>query len=63
MKIYKLKFQTEQQAIDFFESVKEGLIEVAKADQLEIEYDIIHTNENIISEFEVFPKIVKHNFL
>ena len=63
MKVYKLKFENEQQAIDFFESVKEGLIECVCVDFAENEYDMIHENENIFTIFEVFPTLIKHNFL
>ena len=65
MKVYKLKFENEQQAIDFFESVKEGLIDVARVEEkIDLfEYDIIHANENIITIFEVTPTVIKHNFL
>lgn len=63
MKVYKLKFESETQAIDFFESIKDGLIECVCVDYYEIEYDMIHENENIVTEFEVTPTIIKHNFL
>ena len=63
MKVYKLKFESETQAIDFFESVKEGLIECVCVDFTENEYDMIHAKENIITIFEVTPTVIKHNFL
>jgi hypothetical protein len=63
MRIYKLKFESNEQALDFFESIKDGLIECVEVDNVENEFDIIHENENLITTFEVFPTIIKHNFL
>ena len=63
MRIYKLKFKSNEQALDFFESIKDGLIECVEVDNVENEFDIIHENEKLITTFEVFPHTIKHNFL
>lgn len=55
MKLYKLKFESIEQGLAFIETLREGLI--GEPIYLgENEFDIVHENENLVLEFEVFPK-------
>ena len=62
---YKLKFGNHEQAQEVFESVKDiWYCDPALVDYDKVEYDIILKQESeILNEFEVFPKVIKFNFL
>ena len=62
---YKLKFETHEKAREVFEIVKDiWYCEPALVDYDEVEYDIVLKEESeILNEFEVFPNVIKFNFL
>lgn len=65
MKIYKLKFETLEQAIEILESVKDlwHSFPVQIPNDTNVLFDIILSEESeILNEFEVTPTIIKHNF-
>lgn len=65
MKVYKLKFSNEKEAQEIKEQIQEGLLEWVCVDSVKMEADVLHKNEKleILKDFEVFPKVIKHNFL
>ena len=65
MKIYKLKFETLEQAIEKLELVKDlwACNPVQIPHDTNVLFDIILSEDSeILNEFEVFPTIIKHNF-
>ena len=65
MKIYKLKFETLEQAFEILESVKDlwACNPVQIPHDTNVLFDIILSEESeFLNEFEVFPTIIKHNF-
>jgi hypothetical protein len=65
MKEYKLKFESNEQAVAILDSLidKWECLPVI-VDYEKFEYDIILSEESeILKPFEVFPTIIKHNFL
>ena len=65
MKIYKLKFETLEQAIEKLELVKDlwACSPVQIPHDSNVLFDIILSEESeFLNEFEVTPTVVKHNF-
>jgi hypothetical protein len=62
---YKLKFESHEQAKSVFESVREFIIsDIAIVDYNGFEYDaILSEASELLTPYEVFPEIPKHDWL
>jgi hypothetical protein len=65
MKEYKLKFESNEQAVEILDSLIDKWESLPViVDYEKFEYDIILSEESeTLIPFEVFPTIIKHNFL
>jgi hypothetical protein len=64
MREYKLKFESNEQAVEILDSLIDKWESLPViVDYEKFEYDIILSEESeILTPFEVFPTIVKHKF-